>query len=56
MPRASKTVLELSENWPEGNELVDRLLAVTSHETQCEVPEGLATRFGEYYQNVGTIV
>lgn len=50
IPRASKTVLELSENWPKGNVLVDRLLAVTWHETQCKVPEGLAMRFGEYYQ------
>jgi hypothetical protein len=47
MPRAISNPLELAKDWPQDNELVDRMLSMTLHETQCVAPDNVAQRFGE---------
>lgn len=46
MPRAISNPLELAKDWPQDNELVDRMLSMTLHETQCVAPDNVAKRFG----------
>ncbi len=48
VPRvAYSTVFELAAKWPHDDEMVNRILCLTSHQCDSQLPPDLAARFGE---------
>ena len=44
---AYSSVFELAAKWPHGDEVVNRILCLTSHQCDSRLPPDLAARFGE---------